>query len=387
MKKKIFFFCLILIAINPVSTNAQEKIYGHSPLNFTVGCTPWISDFAPFPPEIYLGQDIVFLVTFSNCKSPVNATSNISIYKNEKIATVIKVYGLVEAYENATIVSSWTPSEVGNYIASAQVIYNGNITWPVNASFKVISLPPVAPPVVVPPIVLPPLLPTPAISVDAPKEILLYVNETGSFIIFVKNIGNVDLFNFSVNFSPLSNISIDITPPFFSKLGVNETKSFSVKILSTEVGEKNGTYYMKSDKISVEKNIKIITRERTPAINATEFKLNVGALEEMINSTHRILVIMYAHGYPVAKMILKLNNASSYLNQSLYAFFEEKYDLAQSLFSQAYSLTQETINETYKIAKGRETVYHAWEKYLILLAIVVLITISILLISFLKYKT
>jgi hypothetical protein len=216
---------------------------------------------------------------------------------------------------------------------------------------------------------------------------LLYVNETGSFIIFVKNIGNVDLFNFSVNFSPLSNISIDITPPFFSKLGVNETKSFSVKILSTEVGEKNGTYYMKSDKISVEKNIKIITRERTPAINATEFKLNVGALEEMINSTHRILVIMYAHGYPVAKMILKLNNASSYLNQSLYAFFEEKYDLAQSLFSQAYSLTQETINETYKIAKGRETVYHAWEKYLILLAIVVLITISILLISFLKYKT
>jgi hypothetical protein len=390
MVKKLFLFYLIVfILINSTNVNAQtEKAYGYTILNFTTICVPWIRDFTLSPSEVYLGQDIAFLVTFSNCEFQVNATSNVIIYKNGELVTnIVKAYGSIGALENATIVSFWTPAEVGDYIASARVIYDENITEPVNVSFKVVSLPSLAPPVVVlPPVVLPPPLPAPAISVDAPREIFLYVNETESFIVFVKNIGNIELFNLSVDFPTLPNISINITPSYFDRIGINETKSFLVKILSGEVGEKIDIYYVKTDKVTVEKIIKIITREKIPPINITEFKLNARTLEEMINSTFRILAIMYAHGYPVIGMFQRLNNASNYLNQSLEAFFEEKYDLAQSLFYQAYSLVQETINETYKIAKEREATYHGMEKILFLIAIVAFTLVCIPIIRFFMYK-
>ena len=388
MKKEIFLFLLILIfLISLINVNAQEKFFGSTTLNFTVVCIPSIIDFTLSPLEVYLGQDIAFVVTFSNCETPVNVTSNITIYKNgEFVANIVKAYGHVNVSENVTIVSSWTPNEIGNYIASAQVIYDGNVTKSVNASFKVISLPPVAPPVVAPPpIVVPPPLPLPAISVDAPKEILLYVNETGSFIIFVKNIGNVNLFNLSVNFISLPNISIDITPTFFDKMEVNETKSFLVKMLSTQIGEMLGKYYVKSDKVTVEKTIKIITRERIPPVNVTELKANIKALEEMINATYRILAMMYAYGYPVEGMFAQLNNVSNYLSQSLQALSEGRYDLAQSLFSQAYPLTQEIVNETYKIAKEREKTYSEWERYLFLALITVVVIVAFLIVKTFRY--
>jgi hypothetical protein len=252
-------------------------------------------------------------------------------------------------------------------------------------NLTVIKILPPLPPVVAPPVAPPIVVAYPDLAVEAPQEIVVYVNESASFLALIQNTGNVTLHNLSLSFPHVETIFFNVTPTLWDRIGVNETKTFLVNVLSIEVGEVVIPYEVETEEITEERSIKIITVERVFPINITELILRIRTLEEMLSSIHRALAIMSVHGYPVAGLFGQLGKASVTLNQSLQALKEEKYALAWELFDQAFNLRQEVVRQIYQMARERELAYFRYENILFLMGLLLAIVLFLVGVKFFRY--
>jgi hypothetical protein len=373
---------LLLILPSAVSTLSAMVV----PLNATVLGMPQIdvTKFEITPKEAKQNEYVYFNITIKNVGNTqeVNVTPKITIWDPDGVAYYINFTSkVIQIGTEANFYDRWFTNghPPGSYLVKLEVVYDTE-EIEIFKNFSVVAPPaPPAPPIMPAPPAIPDL------SIEAPKEVVVYVNETGSFLILIQNTGNVVLSNLSVVF-PADTITFSTEPDLYDRIGINETKTFLVNILSRKTGEVDVSFRVRTEEITKEKTIKIVTVEREIPINMTEFMEKIKSLEEMLNSTLRVLLTMRAHGYPVTGLFVKLNNASRTLKESLEALAEERYTLAEELFSQSHFMVQETVNKTYEMAKEREIAYSRSIKVLTFLVLVLVVFFAALVIRLFLYR-
>ncbi len=379
-------FLLVVLSLNFISINFTG--FASTTISTLIAsATEGQISYFSYPTTVITGNAASFLVEFKNTGSE-NITANITLKiaeasnPNVAIETFADDSTVLQPGEARAYLSVWYPSSAGDYIAIANVSYDGlfaeqNATFNVTSAATTTTVPggPGGGVVSELPRVIAPLLPKVIkLEVEFPENITLNQGESSIVTVTASNGGNADLHDLVLETSSDA-LPVSATPDGVKLLPAGSSTMFLVSIEVPE-DQEPGVYPIyfnllanettKSGKIDVIVKVKEIKQEVKDAI--TNY-------DEIIQKILQEIKKAAAEGRNVTGCLESLGMANQELRTAKDLYEKRDYSAAKERLSYVRMHLRDVIVELAMTIKPRPISPLTYLIFLIILALVLLLTV------------